>query len=303
MRSRISIALLASVLAVAACGPGGSDDAAYRPGVDGPGTVTSGTLGFELETTISLPSSITIDLATSSTDSSSGSVSITTAPPITTGTTTTTAPRPTSTSLRPTLPPPLPTACSAGKPPIGEVGHQVGIDVDGDGVDETVYASKFGLVWMIVVEFAGNRYTSMPVVEAETFDGVRVVGGAPFRGGASEDIVFSMTGGAYSTLIGFARTDGCGIERLSNENGSPIMFLSGASVANFSGVHCSVGLVQQYTFELAGEDANGNPFFEGGFTPYNLNGYAFTEFPSDGAVISLEELQAIGTFECFGLSL
>lgn len=301
MRSRISFALLAGVLAIAACGPE-EIDATYRPGVDGPGTVpeaTVATVGSELETTVSLPRS-TLDISTPSTTSSATSTSTSTPPttgPSTSGSTSS-VPRTTGTQA-----PTVPSACSSGEVPTGDESAHVSIDVDGDGVDETVYASKFELVWMIIVEFAGDGYTAMPVVEAETFDGVRVVGGAPFRDGAAEDIVFAMTGGAYTTLVGFARTDGCELERLTNENGAPVVFLSGASVANFSGVHCSVGSVQQYFFELAGEDGQGNPFFEGGFTPYNLNGTTFTQFPSDGAIITLDELQAVGTFECFGLSL
>ncbi len=286
MRSRIGIALLAGVLAVAACGPEESDDAAESTDI-APGV----TLGFELETTVSLPSS-TIAEITTTTGSSTSSAPITS-----------TTAAPTSTTPPTTVATTASSACTSGEVPAGAESDHISIDVDGDGVDETVYASKFELVWMIIVEFAGDQYTAMPVVEAETFDGVRIVGGAPFRGGASEDIVFTMTGGAYTSLIGFARTDGCELERLTNEDGSPAMFLSGASIANFSGVHCSVGSVQQYTFELAGEDGQGNPFFEGGFTPYNLDGKKFVQFPSDGAVISLDELQAVGTFECFGLSL
>ncbi len=292
MRSRIGIALLAGVLALTACGPGDSDAAAdaaeLAPGV---------TLGFELETTVSLPGSTIVDISTTSTTISTSSRPTTV--PITTGSTTTALPRTTGSTTSTTAP----SACSSGDVPSGDESPHVSIDVDGDGVDETVYASRFEAVWMIIVEFGGDEYSAMPVVDAELFDGVRVVGGAPFGGGASEDIVFTMTGGAYTSLIAFARTDGCEVERLTNEDGLAMAFLSGASVANFSGVHCSAGSVQQYFFELAGEDGQGNPFFEGGFTPYNLEGLSFVEFPSDATILTLDELQAVGTFECFGLSL
>ncbi len=287
MRSRIGIALFAGVLAVAACGPEVVDDAAENTDL-APGV----TLGFELETTVSLPSSTVVETTTSSsvaTSSDTGS--------------TTSLPAPTTTVNITTTSTTTPSACSSGAVPAGEESDHVGIDVDGDGVNEMVYASRFEAVWMIIVEFSGDQYAAMPVVDAELFDGVRVVGGAPFGGGASEDIVFTMTGGAYTSLIAFARTDGCEVERLTNEDGLAMAFLSGASIANFSGVHCSAGSVQQYFFELAGEDGQGNPFFEGGFTPYNLEGLSFVEFPSDATILSLDELQAVGTFECFGLSL
>lgn len=298
--SKTICVLAGLVLAVVStgCGPGESSDA-----IEAEGSTPLVTIGSEVSSTLDLPTS-TVELSAStvrpSTSTSTTSTPTSTGAPTTTSTVpaTTTSVGSTTTSIS------TPGAvCSAGPVPPGDETAHVQLDVNGDGTLEVAYAVRYELVWMLILEFADGQYASMPVVDAELFDNVRVVGGVRFRGDKSDDIALTIGGGAYTQVIGFARAADCDLERLVMEDGSPATFLSGASIANFSGVRCGTGLVEQYFFSLSGEDADGSPMFEGGFTPYNLSDLTFVEFPSDAAILTLAELQEIPTFDCFDLTL
>lgn len=292
MRTQLTSALVAGTLLFAACGP--ADEGVSTAAGEGDVTVPAAALDEELvPTTAYVPTTAVFEPSTTS-------ISL----PDVVSTTVDVA---TTVSLPPTSAPPsslAASACNDGPAPDGTTTPAVAIDVDGDGIDETVYTYLSDPVWLLVVEYADGSYSSEAIVDAYAEDNVKVIGAAPFRGTAANDVAFTIGGGAYTTAVGFSRVTNCEIIRMTSSEGGPISFLTGASISNYSGIYCETGLVQQDFFSIAVE-GNGNqePQYEGGFSPYLLDGTVFTEGFGDGAGLSLSELQMLNSFDCFGLSL
>ena len=217
---------------------------------------------------------------------------VTTAAPTTEATTTSTTEATTTTESL---------VCDVVEIPDGIDTDVVPADVNGDDEIDTAYARRLGDTWIVVVEYGGGGTAMLELTDSDPVSNVRVVGPVDFTGTGNQELAIVVGSGAYTTQVGFVRSRDCELIRLAFETDAPAGFLSGASIGNFSGMLCAPGLVEQYEFTL---DANAEELsYEGGFTPFVLEGDTFTQGFGDGAVLTADELSSIRTFDCFGLSL
>jgi len=198
---------------------------------------------------------------------------------------------------------PCPTAAESSS----EAYSVASVDVDGDGIADTIATEFKDDGWFLIVEYGRGGTSELGLIDADPGGSVRVLGGADFMADGREDVALVVGGGAYTQSIGFARSRDCELTRLVFEDSTPATFLVGSSVANFSGILCSFAptsppSVEQYFFSLV--DGAADEFsFAGSFAPYELNGGVFVAGPGDETVLSAEELQRIGVFDCGDLSL
>lgn len=224
----------------------------------------------------------------------------TTAALVTTSSTTTTAPTTTTTTT--TAPP---TTAASVCPDVelspGSDTPSVQADVDGDNELDTAFARRVGESWIIVVQYGGGGTATLSLTDSDPVSNVRVIGAVDFTSTGFQELAITVGSGAYTEQIGFVRSSDCELLRLAFESDAPAAFLSGASIGNFSGILCAPGLVEQYEFTLNSDSEE--IIYEGGFSPYVLEGDTFVRGFGDGTTLTADELASIKTFDCFGLVL
>lgn len=216
-------------------------------------------------------------------------------------TSTTTAPTTTEAPTTTTPPTTAASACPDVELPAGSDTPSVQADVDGDNELDTAFARRVGESWVVVVQYGGGGTATLPLTDSDPVSNVRVIGGVDFTSTGFQELAITVGSGAYTEQIGFVRSSDCELLRLAFESDAPAAFLSGASIGNFSGILCAPGLVEQYEFTLNSDSEE--LIYEGGFSPYVLEGDTFVRGFGDGTTLTADELTSIKTFDCFGLEL
>ena len=135
-------------------------------------------------------------------------------------------------------------------------------------------------------------------------------------GGGVDDLVVVTGVGAYTEQIGFVRLSECDLFELAFDDSSPARFLTGASINNGEALICpGDGTLERIHFNaIPGSDADGDPEFEAGFEPFRIDGNVVKRLapdgsaggegiPSEGVVLTLDDVSAIALFDCLGLEL
>ncbi len=168
----------------------------------------------------------------------------------------------------------------------------------------------------MVATFGGGGGSVVDLVGVDPRSFVRVVGGADIMGGGVDDLVVVTGVGAYTEQIGFVRLSECDLFELAFDDSSPARFLTGASINNGEALICpGDGTLERIHFNaIPGSDADGDPEFEAGFEPFRIDGNVVKRLapdgseggqgiPSEGVVLTLDDVSAIALFDCLGLEL
>jgi hypothetical protein len=156
--------------------------------------------------------------------------------PLVTGTTTTseatttTASTTTTVATTTTAPP----ACPAVEPVAGASDVvEYPADVDGDGAPDRVRTERTDPAaeeWLLTVELAAGG-GSQEEIPGDGIAAVTIIGGHDLDGDGADELWVRVGAGAYATILGLFRLDGCDLERLTDV---PI----GSSLGSAIGAEC-----------------------------------------------------------------
>lgn len=172
-------------------------------------------------------------------------------------------------------------------------------DFDGDGNEDGLFTYQAAPDdWRLRVVLADGGGADSPIAEGEDFAPPQPIGGFDVDGDGAEEVFVTVGSGASTVQIGFYDVVACVATRIT-ESGVAAVFSVGASIGQVSGVSCpGDGSINRNFAQYVADDV-----YEGGFTPYLLEGSVLTAFPGDGAGFNAEEAFALATLDCGDLAL